>query len=320
MNRPIRLGLIGVGAWGINYVKTIENIHGMEIDLIACKNLENKSHLQDLYRVVDCWQEVIKCPRIDGIIIASPPSTHFEIAVEAIKNKKQLIIEKPITLSSYEAKILLELSVENKINVKVNHIYLYHPMYIFLKRYIQQKKDLNSIITLSGNFGPFREDVSPLWDWGPHDLAMCLDLIGEIPSKIEAKYNRLQFTSKKTKSNIFTKLFFSNNKYAELEFGNLMKSKKRFMKLNFADGSYIFDPIRYKYIQKEKNFQIEEIEQKQITEDISFKDSPLEVLLKDFMKDIKINRFKINDLQLSISVIKIIEQIDMILEKKYSLR
>ena len=316
MNRPIRLGLIGVGAWGINYVKTIENIHGLEIDLIACKSLKNKSYLQDLYRVVDCWEEVIKCPRIDGIIIASPPSTHFEIAAEAIKKNKQLIIEKPITLSSYEAKILLELSLENKINVKVNHIYLYHPMYIFLKKYIQQKKDLNSIITLSGNFGPFREDVSPLWDWGPHDLAMCLDLIGEIPSKIEAKYNKLEFASRKTKSNIFTKLSFSNNKYAELEFGNLMKSKKRFMKLNFANGSYIFDPIRYKYIQKENNFQLEEIDQKQINKDISFEDSPLKVLLNDFMKDIKINRFKINDLQLSISVIKIIEQIEMILEKK----
>ena len=75
MNRPIRLGLIGVGAWGINYVKTVENIHGMEIDLIACKNLNNKSYLQDIYRVVDCWQEVITCPRIDGIIIASPPTS-----------------------------------------------------------------------------------------------------------------------------------------------------------------------------------------------------------------------------------------------------
>ena len=320
MNRPIRLGLIGVGAWGINYVKTVENIYGMEIDLIACKNLKNKSYLQDIYRVVDSWQEVIKCPRIDGIIIASPPSTHFEIAAEAIKNKKQLIIEKPITLNSHEAKILLELSVENKINVKVNHIYLYHPMYIFLKKYIQQKKDLNSIITLSGNFGPFRQDVSPLWDWAPHDLAMCLDLIGEIPSKIEAKYNKLEFTSKKIKSNIFTKLCFSNNKYAELEFGNLMKSKKRFMKLNFANGSYIFDPIRYKYIQKENNFQLEKIVQKEITEDISFEDTPLEVLLKDFMKDIKKNRFKIYDLKLSVNVIKIIEQIDMILERKSSLR
>ena len=83
------------------------------------QNLKNKSFLQDFYRVIDCWQEVIKCPRIDGIIIASPPSTHFEFAAEAIKNKKQLIIEKPITLSSYEAKTLLALSVENKINVKL---------------------------------------------------------------------------------------------------------------------------------------------------------------------------------------------------------
>ena len=320
MNRPIRLGLIGVGAWGINYVKTIENIPGMEIDLIACKNLKKKSNLQDLYRVVDCWKEVIKCPRVDGIIIASPPSTHFEIAAEAIKNKKKLIIEKPITLSSHEAKILLDLSVENKINVKVNHIYLYHPMYIFLKKYIHQKKDLNSIRTLSGNFGPFREDVSPLWDWGPHDLAMCLDLIGEMPLKVEAKFNKLETSSIQTKSNIFTKLFFSNNKYAELEFGNLMKSKKRFMKLNFANSSYIFDPIRYKYIQKESNSQLEEIEEKQISEDISFGESPLEVLLRDFMRDLQLNRFKTYDLQLSINVIKILEQIDMILDKKSSLK
>ena len=136
------------------------------------------------------------------------------------------------------------------------------------------------------------------------------------PQKIEAKYNKLEFTSRKTKSNIFTKLFFSNNKYAVLEFGNLMNSKKRFMKVNFANESYVFDPIRFKHIQKENNFQFEEIEQKQITEYINYEDTPLEVLLKDFMKDIQINSFKIDDLKLSISVIKIIEQIEMILENK----
>ena len=92
------------------------------------------------------------------------------------------------------------------------------------------------------------------------------------------------------------------------------------MKLNFADSSYIFDPIRYKYIQKESNSQLEQIDQKQISEDISFEDSPLEVLLRDFMRDLQLNRFKIYDLQLSINVIKILEQIDIILENKSFLR
>jgi hypothetical protein len=141
-----------------------------------------------------------------------------------------------------------------------------------------------------------------------------------MPLKVEAKFNKLETSSIETKSNILTKLFFSNNKFAELEFGNLMKSKKRFMKLNFADSSYIFDPIRYKYIQKESNSQLEQIDQKQISEDISFEDSPLEVLLRDFMRDLQLNRFKIYDLQLSINVIKILEQIEFILENKSFLR
>ena len=51
----------------------------------------------------------------------------------------------------------------------MNHVYLYHPMYRFLKEIIDDKTKINSIYSNSGNNGPFRKDISPLWDWG-HSL------------------------------------------------------------------------------------------------------------------------------------------------------
>ena len=74
---------------------------------------------------------------------------------------------------------LFNLALINRVNVKVNHVYLYHPMYRFLKEIVKDKNKINSIYSFSGDNGPFRKDISPLWDWGPHDIAMCLDIFGE---------------------------------------------------------------------------------------------------------------------------------------------
>ena len=40
---------------------------------------------------------------------------------------------------------------------------------------------IREIAAVAGNRGPYREDVAVLWDWGPHDVAMALDLVGASP-------------------------------------------------------------------------------------------------------------------------------------------
>ena len=85
----IRLGLVGAGVWGRNYIKTIEQIEGVVLEKIVCKNPQNKKVLSQKYEVTDDWLGLSKSKIIDGAIIATPPSTHFDIAVEFIKNKKR---------------------------------------------------------------------------------------------------------------------------------------------------------------------------------------------------------------------------------------
>jgi len=312
MIRAIRLGLIGCGEWGANYIKTIEKMNGVEIDLIACKTIKNKKSLNKKYQLTDDWRVVVNSSNIDGIIIAVPPKMHYEIASEAIKNGKPTIVEKPLTLSSREANNLFALSVENRVNVRVNHVYLYHPMYRFLKKYIKNFNNLKSICSISGNYGPFRENISSLWDWAPHDIAMCLDILGEMPIKINAKLSKQIFDSneKYDKSNITMHLRFNNDVHAYINTGNIMESKKRFFKLNFEKKSYIFDPISYFYIQEEENLKIKEINEINLLNDFDFNETPLEILLKDFSKEILTSKFQVEDLKLSKNVIKIIESID----------
>ena len=262
MQSEISLGLIGVGKWGINYIKTIENIDKVNLKKIACLKPKNKLELFKNYELTDNWREITESSDIDGVIIATPPKSHFEIAKEAIQNKKPIILEKPITLSSSHANLLINLALKNKVLVKVNHVYLYHPIFRFLKNHISKRLDLISIYTLSGNYGPFRKDVSSLWDWAPHDLSMCLDLIGEMPLKIDSKFTKKSETNN-FNSNININLRFKKNIYAELNIGNLMQFKERFLRLDFTNTSYIFDPIRYKYIQEKKNnLEYKEINQK----------------------------------------------------------
>ena len=288
-----------------------EKIQGIRLKKIACQYPDNqKNDLLKKYSITSDWHEISRARDIDGVIIASPASTHFEIAKDIIKNKKPLIIEKPLTLSSVDAQILYDLALKNKINVKVNHVYLYHPVYRMLKESISDIFSLKSIYSISGNNGPFREDISPLWDWGPHDIAMCIDCMKEMPIEIEAKLIKNKNLSDHNIFNVSTTLHFKKDKYAELKFGNLMELKRRYFQLNCEDLSYIFDPINFNNIKVKSKVNSKKNNNKEFTSLLNNYPSPLEILVKEFTDDIRNSKFEMYDLELAKKVIIIIELIE----------
>ena len=117
MSNKLRIGLIGIGDWGKNYINTLKNKKEASLKKIACRNLKDKQKLIKDYEVTDNWHDLSLSSEIDGIIIATPPNTHFEIASEAIKNGKPVIIEKPLTLNLKDAVSLFDLSKKNKVLV-----------------------------------------------------------------------------------------------------------------------------------------------------------------------------------------------------------
>ena len=162
----MKLGLIGRGQWGNVYAKTLTEM-----------GIEFRQMGQD-------WD----CKGLDGVIIASKAESHFLIAKSLILARMPVLIEKPIALSYKRALRLLEWAEEwKKSIVFVSHTRLYS------KEWVEFKNSLPEVFSVEAQAGS-RCKLHPRWDWGPHLIAMTLDLgFDPLKAKIRCENYEIPF-------------------------------------------------------------------------------------------------------------------------------
>jgi predicted dehydrogenase len=215
----IRLGLIGAGPWGQNYIKTIEGLPEVELTGVARRTGQN-------------WREMLTSSKIDGVIVATPPSTHAEMVEGAIRAGIPCMVEKPLTTDLEEA-----LRLQNMVGdalVLVDHTQLFNPGYLALKHDALRFGQVRSIVSEAGNWGPFRPDYNALWDYAPHDLSMCLDLLGTLPTKV------------KLQDEYVLTLEFPSDVRATIKVSNRLREKVRRLSIECASGKLVFDDLAQK--------------------------------------------------------------------------
>ena len=305
------LGLIGAGKWGRNYIKTINKFPDINLVKILSKNHETRQIAPSNSQIFSDLDEFLNTEGIDGAIIASPPETHAEIAIKLINKKIPIIIEKPLTTSYKDALEIFSAAKKNSGIVLVDHIFLYHPIFRYLKKYINQKGKIKFIKSEGGGLGPFRENISGLWDWGPHDISMCLDIVDSMPINIFAE----KIKQNNPKSNygeiVKINLEFENQIHAEILTGNNFPNKKRNFTISKTDEIITFNPLtEHKLVIK--NFDNYDDKKFKYIEKNNFQELPLDILIKDFCKYIHEGDTNISDLNLGLNVIKILEDIENI--------
>ena len=240
---PVRLGLIGAGHWGRVIIKTLSRLEGVELARLASCNPDSRTLVDDRCVLGDDWRTVAEAEDIDGVIIATPPARHAEMAHAAMSAGNPVLIEKPLTLDTGEARALLAFAESRDAIVHVDHIHLYHPAYRALKNEGLGLGQLHAIRSGAGNWGPFRGDTSVLWDWGPHDVAMCLDLAGQKPQNVSARLKEARHTDDGDGQAIALQLTFPGGLKADIELSNLRQSKKRFFAAHYDYESLIYDGV-----------------------------------------------------------------------------
>lgn len=170
------LALIGVGIWGKNYLHVVDSLDNCVIKYVCAQSQKTLDSLPNKYIKMTSSDKLLDLD-IDGIIIASPASTHFEIAKKFLSQGCNLLIEKPLTTSYSQALELQHIWHIKKPKVLIGHIYLYNSAYQeFKKLFIRHIKTATSIC-FEGLSSPIRHDVSVIWDWGPHPVSLLLDLV-----------------------------------------------------------------------------------------------------------------------------------------------
>ncbi len=95
----------------------------------------NKNNLH----AYDSWKDLVNDSKIDGIIVATPPAPRYELALEAIKAGKHLLLEKPTCLNSDEVKELQRNALQRNLKIAVDYEYRAVPLFMQAKRIINDK-------------------------------------------------------------------------------------------------------------------------------------------------------------------------------------
>jgi predicted dehydrogenase len=120
---------------------------------------------------------------IDAVVIATPISTHYELARQALRKGKHVMVEKPLADTSVKALDLVAVAQRAKRVLMTGHTFIYSPAVIKIKELLSSG-ELGSVNYLSFsrvNLGLYQKDVDVVWDLAVHDISILLYWLGELP-------------------------------------------------------------------------------------------------------------------------------------------
>ena len=189
--KDLRFGVIGWGYWGPKIARNLDSLPRATVAMVADTDAHRLAKLvvnQPWIQTTTLLEEIFRSD-VDAIIIATPVSTHFQLAREALLHGKHVLVEKPLTASVTEAEELVALAQEQQRVLMVGHTFEYNPAVNELRKLIQNG-DLGKIYSIELerlNLGLFRNDINVIWDLAPHDLSILLYLLNQKPTQIKVQ-------------------------------------------------------------------------------------------------------------------------------------
>ncbi|MBF0611931.1 MAG: Gfo/Idh/MocA family oxidoreductase [Magnetococcales bacterium] len=187
----MRVGVVGYGYWGPNLVRNVASQRAMILAMVADGKEERRQKVREAYphlSVVADGEELVTNPLLDAVIIATPVATHYPLAKLALEHGKHVLVEKPLCISSEQARDLIALANKVGKTLMVDHTFLFSPPVTAIHKILGSGNlgELTYYDSTRINLGLFQSDVNVLWDLAPHDLAIMDYLIGEQPVAVEA--------------------------------------------------------------------------------------------------------------------------------------
>jgi predicted dehydrogenase len=187
----VNVAVVGYGYWGPNLVRNFWKNSNFEVTHVVDQQksrLNTVKHDYPTISITTNFQDILKNSSIDCVVIATPVHTHYQLAKQALKYGKHVLIEKPLSDSFRKAKELVELSKKSKRVLLVDNTYLYTSAIQKISKIINEKKfgEIQYIDSTRINLGKFQTDVNVLWDLATHDISICLHLLKETPLYVQS--------------------------------------------------------------------------------------------------------------------------------------
>ena len=186
---------IGTGGWGKNHTRILSQLGVLTA---ICDSDSNRSREYAEKYSVKSFQsidDVIASEEFDGAIIATPTSTHVEIAKKLLEAKKHVFVEKPMTYKAEDGEMLAKLAQKNKVILTCGYIERFNPAVDTVKTIIDEKKygELVMLEFHRENRMPLHiKDVGIIYDTSVHDIDTANWLFGGMPHVVFARAGKIR--------------------------------------------------------------------------------------------------------------------------------
>jgi predicted dehydrogenase len=244
--RPVRIAAVGLGYWGPNIARAWNGLAETELawlcDLDAGHLRRYGAQFSGARTTTDL-DEVLADPEVEAVSIATSAPTHAALALRAIEAGKHVFVEKPLALTSADARAMADAADAAGTLLVVGHLLVHHPGVAKLKELIDSG-ELGRTHYLYGNrqnLGQVRNDENALWSLGAHDISVLLYLVGERPESVSAQGQC--FIHEGIEDVVFGVLRFPSGVIAHLHLSWMDPFKMRRMTIVGSDKMAVFDDM-----------------------------------------------------------------------------
>lgn len=230
----LKIGLFGVGHLGKIHLSQLVTMKDVEVAGYFDPSDANAEGLQAQYghlKRFSSAEELIQA--VDAIDIVAPTTQHFQLCEMAIRNGKHVFVEKPMTNTMDEAKLLVKLVEEANIKFQVGHVERFNPAFLALKGY--DLKPMFIEVHRLAEFNPRGTDVSVILDLMIHDIDIVLSIVKSSISRISASGVAVMSDTPDIAN---VRIEFHNGCVANLTSSRISLKKMRKMRL-FQKDAYI---------------------------------------------------------------------------------
>ncbi|MBM4053780.1 MAG: Gfo/Idh/MocA family oxidoreductase [Planctomycetes bacterium] len=328
----VRIGVIGCGYWGINYIRACHELEQTKVVRVCDINDARLRIIHKRFPYVfptSRVEDLINDPEIDAIIIATEAESHYTITKTALANGKHTLVEKPLSTNIEHAKELILLAEKSRRTLMVGHTFLYNASINKIKEYITQDS-FGAIYYLHAtrtHLGLIRNDVNAIWDLAPHDIAVFSYFLGTNPLWVSAVGGCFL---KDTKPDVgFISLGYPNNVIGNIHVSWVNSNKVREIVVVGSKKRVVFDDLNnlesvriYEKgaeisgdVNNYGEFQLQLRDGDIISPRIETSE-PLKNQIKHFVSCLEKNTIPLSDGQSGLMVVKVLAAIERSLQKR----
>ena len=327
-HEPARIGVVGLGYWGPNLIRNLNDLEEADLRWICDldqSRLDTFVRRYPAVRGTRSFDDLIADPDLDAVAIATPVSTHYSLALAALRAGKHVFIEKPLAASVAQAEELTAVAAERGLTLMPGHTFLYSPPVNTIRDLIGSGElgDIYFISMSRVNLGLHQSDVSVAWDLGPHDFSILRYWLEVTPSHVAATSRSCIFPN--IPDVAFINLEYEQGAIAHVELSWLAPSKLRRTTIVGSRKMVVYDDVSNEPVRIFDSGVLVEDPQSFGEFQLSYRTGeivspamrplePLQLEMADFCHSIQTGQTPVSSAQLGVEVVRMIEAVDASLD------